>query len=427
MSSFIDTAEVEISAGNGGDGLMSFRREKFVDRGGPDGGDGGDGGDVVAVASRNVNTLQSFRHKKRINAEEGQSGGPQKMHGRSGKDIEVLVPVGTIVRKDDEIVADLTEDGQTAVIAKGGKGGFGNAHFVSSVRQAPRVAEKGEQGESFIAQLELKILADVGLVGLPNAGKSTFLSVVSNARPEIADYPFTTLVPNLGVADIDDTSLLIADVPGLIEGASAGKGLGIDFLRHLERTAVLLHLIDAYDDDVVQSYKIIHQELKQYESIDLTQKPQVVALTKIEGLDDEIVADLLSQLQSVVAPETPLFAISAQAKVGLMPVLRTLTEYVATTRALEPEVDETAQSDIPVLTLDPEKIEWSVRRRKDDWIVRGAKIEGFARRTNFDDEWGEHRLRDIMRKMGILHELNRQGAIAGDVITFAGVKDTLTL
>jgi len=251
---FVDTALVRVIAGRGGNGALSFRHEKFVDKGGPDGGDGGRGGDVVFEASNNVNTLANFRVRQELKADDGGAGGKQQKHGRDGNDIIVKVPVGTLVLRDGVAVADLVSDGQQAVIAHGGDGGFGNAHFKSSTRQAPRIAELGEAGDEFEAALELKLLADVGLVGFPNAGKSTFLSVVTKARPEIADYEFTTLSPNLGVADIDDTSLLIADIPGLIEGASEGKGLGDAFLRHIERTAVVLHLIDAYTDDPAESY-----------------------------------------------------------------------------------------------------------------------------------------------------------------------------
>jgi GTP-binding protein len=424
MSSFIDIADIDIKAGNGGDGLTSFRREKFVDRGGPDGGDGGKGGNVVAVATRNVNTLQNFRHLKTIAAEDGQPGGPQKKHGRSGEDVTIEVPIGTIIRRDQITLADLREDSQSVIIAYGGDGGFGNAHFVSSTRQAPRVAEKGEEGDAFQATLELKLLADVGLIGLPNAGKSTLLSVVSNARPEIADYPFTTLVPNLGVADIDDTSLLIADIPGLIAGASAGKGLGDTFLRHVERTAVLLHLIDAYQNDVVKAYQTIQAELKHYQ-VDLTRKPQLVAVTKVEGLDADIVTDVLAQLQAVVPAQTLLFAISAQAKQGTTELLRELKEAVELARAMEavtPSGETTAQIAFGAedITLD-----WQVTKTAKYWLIQGEKIQKFARRTDFDNEWGVDRLRDIMNKLGIMHELARQGAQPGDTLKFKGARRTI--
>ena len=251
---FVDIVTVNLTAGKGGDCSRSFRREKFIDKGGPDGGDGGKGGDVVFEAVNDIDTLINLRFQPELAAENGGNGGKAKCHGKNGDDLVVRVPVGTVVKRDGKVVADLVTNGQREIIAKGGAGGYGNWHFKTSVRQAPTIAERGEPGEAFTAELELKMLADVGLIGLPNVGKSTFLSVVSNARPEIADYEFTTLIPNLGVAKIDDASLLIADIPGLIEGASVGKGLGAEFLRHVERTAVFLHLIDAWHDDVAQDY-----------------------------------------------------------------------------------------------------------------------------------------------------------------------------
>ena len=240
---FVDTAKVLVQAGDGGNGAVSFRHEIYVDKGGPDGGDGGKGGDVVFIASLDSNTLVDFRFKPELRAQHGEAGGKRRKHGKSGGDLSVSVPVGTVVRLRDEVITDLVTVGQKIIVARAGDGGFGNAHFKSSTRQAPRVAEKGEKGEMYELNLELKLIADIGLLGKPNAGKSTFLSVVSNAKPEIADYEFTTLSPHLGVADIDDGSLLIADIPGIIEGAAAGKGLGHEFLRHVERTGALLHLI----------------------------------------------------------------------------------------------------------------------------------------------------------------------------------------
>ena len=281
---FVDNAVVQVVAGRGGDGRVSFRTEKYVDKGGPDGGDGGRGGDVIFVADENTSTLVDFRIKQEIKAENGEPGSMRRRHGKNGADRIVKVPVGTVIYRGEEEIADLVSTGQRVVVAKGGDGGFGNAHFKSSTRQTPRVAELGEKGEAFEARLELKLIADVGLVGFPNAGKSTFLSVVSNARPEIANYAFTTLTPNLGVADIDDTSLLIADIPGLIEGASEGKGLGDAFLKHIERTAVILHLIDAYQDEPGEAYQTIRRELENY-SHTLTELPEVVVLSMVDGLD----------------------------------------------------------------------------------------------------------------------------------------------
>jgi len=426
MSAFIDFAKVLIRAGDGGDGLISFRREKFVDKGGPNGGDGGDGGDVVAIASRNVNTLQNFRHKKRLIAGDGEPGGRQKRHGKNGQDLEIMVPIGTVVKNGDFIVADLIKDGQKAVIALGGEGGFGNAHFTSSTRQTPRVAEKGETGLKYEATLELKLLADVGLVGLPNAGKSTFLSVVSNARPKIADYEFTTLTPNLGVADIGRGSLLIADIPGLIAGASQGKGLGDEFLRHVERTAVLLHLIDCYAGDAAKAYKAIIKELKSYQ-MDLTLKPQLVALTKTDGLDKDIVDDLLGQLKKAVPKKTPIMTISSVKGTGLNPLLRKLSSMVKAERRRQAAAAQKAKVTAKrTLTLKDMPIpDWQIAKTKQGWVLSGPKIERFVRRTDFASEWGVHRLRDVMKKLGILKQLSRLGAKVGDKISFEGTKDTL--
>lgn len=419
---FIDKATVLVSAGDGGDGKLSFRQEKFVDKGGPDGGDGGHGGDVVLAASRNQNTLVNFRYQKEVSAEPGNPGGQSNKHGRSGKDLLIQLPVGTVATDEEgHVLADLDEDGKQVIIARGGKGGFGNAHFVSSVRQAPRIAEKGEAGEAFTLQLELKMIADVGLVGLPNAGKSTLLSVISNARPEIADYPFTTLVPNLGVVDVDkETSLLFADIPGLIEGAAEGKGLGDEFLRHVERTAVLVHLIDAYQDDVTTAYQTIQNELKAYK-VDLSARPQVVALTKIEGLDTEIVADQLSKLKKLVPKDTVLTAISAPTKQGIPELLRKVRKLVEAERAREraAEAVVAAPSDVPVLTLGDQEDSWRVTKEEDAYVVRGAKIERFALRTDFNNPAGVERLRDIMQRQGIMHELVRQGINPGDSIRIA--------
>lgn len=407
---FVDTALVKVIAGRGGNGALSFRHEKFVDKGGPDGGDGGRGGNVVFEASNNVNTLANFRVRQELKAEDGGAGGKQQKHGRDGSDIVVKVPVGTLVLRDGVAVADLVSDGQQAVIAHGGDGGFGNAHFKSSTRQAPRIAELGEAGDEFEASLELKLLADVGLVGFPNAGKSTFLSVVTKARPEIANYEFTTLSPNLGVADIDETSLLIADIPGLIEGASEGKGLGDAFLRHIERTAVVLHLIDAYADDPAASYKTIRNELERY-SKTVAALPEIVALTKIEGLDDEVVAMQIESLRSVVPKKTVIHAISSVAHNGTTQLLRELAQLVAKTRTITQE-EAKEDDELPVIQLSDNDVEaaWSIERDGTTYVVTGAKIEKFARRTDATNYHALNRLRDIMRKTGITHELIRQGA-----------------
>lgn len=411
---FIDSVQIDAIAGDGGNGKLSFRHEKYIDKGGPDGGDAGNGGDVVLVASRNENTLAVFRYQKEVKAESGQPGGKRRMHGRSAPDLLVPVPVGTVATRDGEVVADLVVDGQKAVIAKGGKGGFGNAHFLSSTRQAPNFAEKGEPGERFSIHLEIKMIADVGLVGLPNAGKSTLLSRISNARPEIADYPFTTITPNLGVVDIDkSTSVLIADIPGLIEGAAEGKGLGHDFLKHVERTAVILHLVEAYNDDVAAAYTTIKEELKAYDKV-LGKRPEIVLLTKTEGLDQEIIDDLLAQLKSVVPARTKIMPVSSQSGAGLQDMLWEVKKAVEKARAkIEKEIEETG---VPVLKLTDMSQQWKVEKVTGGFRVSGHRIEKFAARTDFTREEGVRRLRDIMKKMGILHELNRQKIEAGQTI-----------
>ncbi len=413
--SFIDKVTVSVQAGAGGNGKLSFRHEKFIDKGGPDGGDGGHGGDVILLASRNQNTLAAFRYQKEVRADSGKPGDKVRKHGRSAKPLLVAVPVGTIATTlDGAVVADLVTDGQQVVIAKGGQGGFGNAHFVSSRRQAPNFAEKGEPGEVLDLQLELKMIADVGLVGLPNAGKSTLLSKLSNARPEIADYPFTTLTPNLGVVDVDDTtSVLFADIPGLIEGAADGKGLGHDFLRHIERTAVILHLIDAYSQDVSTAYLTIRSELEAYQP-DLIKRPEIVAITKVEGLDEEIIDDLIAQLKQVVPKTSVVWPISAQAGSGLKPLLFAIKKQVQAVRALPAEV--ALDGGLPRLTLTDTSDAYTVTKEGDVFVVTGERIEKFARRTDFERDEGVARLRDIMRRAGILHELRRQGIEADQII-----------
>ena len=420
---FVDTAKIFVQAGRGGNGAVSFRRELYIEKGGPDGGDGGRGGDVIFRATKDLNTLLNFRYKPELKAKNGESGSKRNKTGKSGEPLIVKVPVGTIVKRDNEILADLKFDGEEVIIARGGDGGFGNAHFKSSVRQTPRVAELGEAGESFEADLELKLLADVGLVGFPNAGKSTFLSVVSNARPEIANYAFTTLTPNLGVAEIDGSNLLIADIPGLIEGASEGKGLGDAFLRHVERTSVLLHLIDVYEEEPDEQYRIIREELKKYQP-ELLNRPEIIALTKTEGMDTEIIDFQISKLRKV-AGDSQIFAISSSAHQGLKEVLRALRKQVEDFRSLQNEAEDNEEDeDITIISLSKEDINkaWFVEFNEEEGVyeVFGDKIEKFARRTNFMNIHGVNRLRDILRKMGIEHELRRMGAENSSIISISG-------
>ena len=455
MDMFVDTAKVSLKAGKGGNGAVSFRHEIYIPKGGPDGGDGGKGGDIIFRADKDTNTLIDFRFTPILTAEDGKNGSGQRSAGRSGKNLIVEVPIGTCIYRiadgdssedTKKLLADLAEDGAEAIIAKGGDGGFGNAHFKSSTRQTPKIAEVGEPGEEFEAELELKTVADVGLVGLPNAGKSTFLSVVSNAKPEIADYPFTTITPNLGVATIDDKDLLIADIPGLIEGAAEGKGLGHDFLRHVDRTAVLLHLVDVYNNDAGEAYETIRKELEKYS--DLASRPEIVALTKCEGVDEDIVK---MQMSSILAknPDAQIFTISSRAHQGLTELLRELINIVVerreeyshsrsmfagganaerpspvTTGARErSENDEYSRdSDYPTISLNPNVLKdtWQVEKTgKNSFRVTGEKIEKFARKTDPNNYASLNRLRDIMKKLGIRAELTSRGALPDSIISIA--------
>lgn len=417
---FIDQANVSVQAGDGGNGRVSFRHEKFISRGGPDGGDGGHGGDVVFKASNNSNSLAFFRYTKKLQAESGQAGGNKKKHGKSGEDLIVIVPVGTEARDSEgNVVADLVTDGQTEVVALGGKGGFGNAHFVSSRRQAPNFAEKGEPGESKQLELELKMLADIGLVGLPNAGKSTLLGALSAAKPKIADYPFTTLNPSVGVVDVDKgSSLLFADIPGLIEGAADGKGLGHDFLRHIERTSVVVHVIDAYNDNISQAYETIRKELNAY-SGELAKRPEIIAINKIEGLDNEITADLVASLKRVVKPKTtPILLISAKSGLGLRELVHAASQAKA--KALTKKSKQ-AQPELYQYRLEENGKAWQVNKTaKGTFEISGEQIESFARRTDFNNDQAVARLLDILRKRGVIHSLIKQGIKPGDKIVIIG-------
>ncbi len=424
---FADKVEIFIQAGKGGDGKLSFLHEKYRARGGADGGDGGRGGNVVAEVNHNVNTLSFYRTNRRITAQDGQGGGGNEKAGRAGEDIIIKAPVGTSIysqssdpitgeKGEKVLIADLASDGQRVVLAKGGRGGYGNGHFQSSVRQAPRIAEVGEPGESFNIIMELKLVADIGLVGLPNAGKSTLLSVITNAKPEIGDYPFTTLIPNLGVVDMDDFSFLVADIPGLIEGASEGKGLGDEFLRHIERTAIVFHLVDANSDDVGRDYKVIQNELKSYE-VDLTSKPQLVVLTKIESIQSE---DVIIKAKALAkASKQEVFQISAIAHKGLDQLLRAAIPFVRKAR----DEAEAAREEAALLVVDETTLEipWKTQQLEEGLFeVTGTRIEGFAKRTNYQLDEGVRRLRNILGKMGIARELEKRGCKSGDTVRIAG-------
>ena len=328
---FLDLAKVYIRSGSGGNGCVSFRREKFIEFGGPDGGDGGHGGDVVVEVVEGLNTLIDFRYQQHFFAKNGQGGMGNQKTGKSGDDIVLRVPVGTEILDEDEetVIADLTELGQRLVLARGGNGGFGNLHFKTATNQAPRRANSGQQGIERTIWLRLKLIADVGLLGLPNAGKSTFLAATSNARPKIADYPFTTLVPNLGVVGVDDVEFVVADIPGLIEGAHEGRGLGDQFLGHVERCSVLLHLVDGTAADVAGDYATIIHELEAYGGV-LADKPRITVLNKIDALLDDERGEKRAALE--VASGGRVYEMSGAAKMGVTEVLRALRAEIKADR-----------------------------------------------------------------------------------------------
>jgi GTP-binding protein len=411
-----DRATIVVQAGDGGDGSATFRREKYIPRGGPDGGDGGRGGHVYLLADPHLNTLLSFKERTRFAAERGGSGGTSRKHGRNGRDTTVRVPPGTVVRTviDDVAYAlDLDAPGMRLLAARGGKGGLGNVHFATSTYQVPRIAELGEPGEQHQLELELKILADVGLVGFPNAGKSTLLSVISAARPKIAPYPFTTLQPNLGVVGLDDYSFVAADIPGLIEGAHRGAGLGFDFLRHVERTRLLIHVVDAAGvdgRDPLADFYQINEEMRLYQP-ELADRPQLVALNKADLPDAQ--ANLARLSSAIQAEQVDVLPISAATREGvdtlLQRVVARLKELPAPQREQReetlvwpvPEVDERA---------------YAVERERNGFRVRGKRIERLISMTNFAQADSLMRIQRVMEASGISAALLRAGVEEGDPV-----------
>lgn len=408
MSTFIDEAVVEFTSGTGGSGAVGFHREKHVPRGGPNGADGGKGGDLILIADQGRRTLYDFKLTQKFRADNGVHAVGNK-RGKDGKSIELRVPVGTQVfdTDTDELLVDLNIHGMKFVICKGGRGGHGNQHYVSSVRQVPNFAEKGEPGEHRHVKLELKLLADVGLVGLPNAGKSTLLSQVSAARPKIADYPFTTIVPNLGVVYVADQTFVIADLPGLIEGASTGTGLGHQFLKHVERTKVLIHVVDCYpidESDPIENFHLIQRELEAYDA-SLMVRPMVIALNKIDMLPPDQFTAVRERFEAI---GMPLFPISAATGQGLQPLM------YATLDALEQ-----AEADTPaevLITLKPKQPDdhWNVIRAEDGWEVVGKKIERMVAMTNLANRDAVRYLHRRLTRVGVIEALREAGAKEGD-------------
>jgi GTP-binding protein len=409
---FIDQVEIHVKSGKGGDGMVHFHREKFVPRGGPDGGDGGKGGDVIFEVKPTLNTLSSFRPNQKFRAEEGAKGGPSQMTGRSGKDLMISVPPGTILfdAESGELIGDLTEKGQRLTVLKGGRGGRGNQHFATARNQAPRTAEKGEPAQEKRIRLELKLIADIGLIGVPNAGKSTLLSVLTNARPKIAAYPFTTLEPNLGVAHIDDhTTVVLADIPGLIEGASQGAGLGHEFLRHIQRTRVLIHLLDGLSEDPLADYSQTNSELSLFDP-NLAKKPQVVALNKID--QPEVQARLPELQEKFRKLGVELMTISALARTSTRELL--LRSYQKLEEA--PPMEE-AEVPLPVYKPKEDPRQFVIRREgANEWRVSGASIERAASMTYWEHDGSVRRFQKIMQTLGVEEALRKAGVQEGDTV-----------
>lgn len=414
---FIDRVKIKLKAGKGGNGLVAFRREKYVPLGGPSGGDGGKGGDIIFEVDTNKSTLLDLRYNRLLVAEDGGVGKPKKMHGADGDDILIKVPMGTIIKDQDNgaMLADLTKPKQRAIIAKGGKGGRGNWHFATGRNSAPDYCEQGEPGEEKEVQIELKLLADVGLIGYPSVGKSTLLSVVSKAKPEIADYHFTTLVPNLGVVQVGDgRSFVMADLPGLIEGASEGKGLGHQFLRHIERCRVLLHIVDmgANDGrDPVEDYRIINQELKQYQ-LRLLERPQVVLANK---MDLENAEENLQRFKEAY-PDVPVYPAVTIIAEGLEEALYKVADLLAVTPEF-PLTNEEEKEEGVLYKFEPEAPAFTIRNMGNhQWKLEGERVEKLFDMTDFENESNVYRFGSILRKMGVDEALRKAGCIEGDLI-----------
>ena len=418
MHTFLDEARIHVQAGSGGKGAMHFRREKYVPMGGPDGGDGGNGGNLILRADRGINTLFSFKRRRRFAAESGQQGGPSRMHGRSGKDLVVSVPIGTVVRDadDGEVLGDLTRDQQELVVARGGKGGLGNVHFKTSTHQAPRFAEKGEPGGQRWLDLELKVIADVGIIGCPNAGKSTLLSVISAARPKIAEYPFTTLTPNLGVVELGDFTFVAADIPGLIEGAHEGVGLGHEFLRHIERTLVLVHVVDGSGANPLLAFQQVNDELARHDPA-LLDKPQLVAVSKMDLPEaGQRWPELERVFQEMGAEALP---ISAATHEGLDRLVARLAALVREHGRIVEERRREQESE--VITVRPHPDYFEIERRRKTLYVRGETVERLAVMTDLESEEAVCRLQQRLRRLGVLAALQRAGVSTGTTVRIGGV------
>jgi GTPase len=417
---FLDEAIVQFTSGRGGSGAVSFHREKHVPRGGPHGADGGRGGDVILIADRNKRTLYDFKLQSRFKAEDGVHGVNNK-RGKDGRSIEIKVPVGTVVFEEEtgEILVDMNTHGMKYVLCKGGKGGFGNQHYTSSVRQAPNFAQKGAPEETVRARLELKLVADVGLIGLPNAGKSTLISRISAAKPKIADYPFTTIVPNLGVVRYRDESFVVADMPGLIRGASEGTGLGHQFLRHVERTRVLVHVVDGFPidgSDPMENYRLIEEELRLY-SEEIWQRPRVLALNKVDVIPSDQYNELRAQFETLGPPMVPISGVTGQ---GLDQLLDLVWEAL-----------ETAKPDAPLPVVTPalmadEGPPFEVEQVEEGFMVTGRRVERLVAMTDLDNNEALRYLQRRLERMGLIEKLREMGAVEGDTVTIGELEFDFT-
>lgn len=416
---FTDYTKIIIKSGDGGNGAATFRREKYVAAGGPDGGDGGNGGNIYFQVDKDKNTLIDFRYNKKFKAKNGENGSGNHCNGKYGEDLYIKVPIGTVVKdvKTGKVVVDLSRPNQKELILKGGRGGRGNSHFATSTRQAPRFSEDGEKGEEKELILELKLLADVGLLGFPNVGKSTFLSTVTEARPKIANYHFTTLEPNLGVVKMKNgDGFIIADIPGIIEGASEGVGLGIQFLRHVERTRLLLHFLDVSGQEgrnPVEDFYAINEELKKY-SEKLSTRKQIIVANKIDVIQDE---KLLEEVEKLAKKEgLELYKISGATKQGVQELIDHVSEVLKTL----PKEDLIEIEDKIVYTLEDEKQQWEIKKQDEVFIVTGKAVERLMGRINIEDNESMYYLQKSLRNMGIEEQLKEMGICEGDTVIIAG-------
>lgn len=409
---FIDQVNIQVRSGKGGDGMVHFRREKFVPLGGPDGGDGGKGGDLILEVKATLNALSAFRQNEKFAAEDGKNGGGSQMTGRGGKDRIIHVPPGTVVfdAETGALLGDLTQPGQQLLVCKGGRGGLGNQHYATSRNQAPRTAERGEPYEEKKLRLELKLIADIGIIGLPNAGKSTLLGALTNAKPKIGDYPFTTLEPNLGVANIDeDTTVVLADIPGLIEGAAEGAGLGHDFLRHIQRTRVLIHMVDGLSEDPLADYSQINSELALFDP-KLANKPQIVALNKIDQPD---VQEKLKEIKSKFKKKKikGLVTLSAMTRTNTRDLL------IAAYQKLADMPIEEVEDTLPVYRPEVDPNQFEITREDDgNWRITGVAIERSARMTYFEHDGSLRRFQKMLERLGVDKALREAGIEEGDTV-----------